>query len=149
MASNHTRRAAWQALYDLVLDQHEQHLAQVAKLGITPGDLKALVRLAPGEPASMRTLADRWRCDASTATWLVDRLEERGFVARGAHPTDRRVKVVMLTPHGEQTRRELLDRLYEPPAAFDRLSSVDLAALRRIAERLGAASTGSSVERQS
>jgi DNA-binding MarR family transcriptional regulator len=145
LATDQSRRATWRALYELVLDEHERHLAEVADLGITPGDLKALVRLVPGEPASMRTLASRCRCDASTATWLVDRLEKRGFVARGTHPTDRRVKVVMLTARGEQTRLELLDRLYEPPTAFDQLSRSDLAALRRIAGRLAATSESSGV----
>jgi DNA-binding MarR family transcriptional regulator len=73
----------------------------------------------------------------------VDRLEERAFVARGAHPTDRRVKVVTLTTHGEQTRRELLDRLYQPPPGFERLSTADLDALARIVERLVGLSTDS------
>ncbi len=136
VTSDESGRAMWQALYDLVLDHHERRLAQIAALGITPGDLKALARLVPGEPASMRTLAERWRCDASTATWLVDRLEKRGFVARGAHATDRRVKSVVLTAQGEQARLELLNQLYDPPTAFEHLSKSDVAALRRIISRL-------------
>jgi DNA-binding MarR family transcriptional regulator len=48
----------------------------------------------------MRALAREWRCDASTATWIVDRLEGKGLAERRAHATDRRVKLVVLTPRG-------------------------------------------------
>lgn len=41
---------------------------------------------------SMSQLADEWLCDASNATWIVDRLEERGLAERETTPTDRRVK---------------------------------------------------------
>jgi DNA-binding MarR family transcriptional regulator len=40
----------------------------------------------------MSQLADEWLCDASNATWIVDRLEERGLAERETTPTDRRVK---------------------------------------------------------
>jgi hypothetical protein len=29
----------------------------------------------------MKSLADEWRCDASNATWIVDRLEKLGLAA--------------------------------------------------------------------
>ena len=46
---------------------------------------------------SMRVLADEWTCDASNATFIVDRLEERGLAERRSVPEDRRLKLVVLT----------------------------------------------------
>jgi DNA-binding MarR family transcriptional regulator len=130
------RAQAWSVLYDLFLAEHRRRLDSVAELGVSPGDLKAMMALTPGQAESMRALADKWRCDASTVTWIVDRLEKRGLVERRAHESDRRVKVVGLSESGEQLRVDLLDDLYRPPEAMSRLSRRDLQTLKRIAERL-------------
>jgi DNA-binding MarR family transcriptional regulator len=134
--------ARWTALYDFFLTEHERRLELAQGLGVSPGDLKALIRLEPGRGESMRQLADTWRCDASTVTWIVDRLEKEGLAERRAHPTDRRVKVVVLSTKGERVRGELLDSLYEPPRALAELSQGDLKALRRVAGRLRQAPAG-------
>jgi DNA-binding MarR family transcriptional regulator len=126
----------WKALYDFCRADYERHLTSAADLGITPGDLKALVWLVPGEPEPMRALADRWGTDASTMTWLVDRLEMRGFVERRGHATDRRIKVVLLTEEGRRVRAGLIERLYRPPAAFADLSPAELRALRKLVSKL-------------
>ena len=134
--SDELQSEIWKALYDFFLTEHGRRLDVAAELEVSPGDLKALMRLTPGRGESMRQLADTWRCDASTVTWIVDRLEGRGLAERQPHPSDRRVKVVGLSQEGERLRAELLERLYEPPAALDTLSASDLKALRRIAARL-------------
>ena len=81
----------------------------------------------------MRAMADGLACDASVATWLVDRLEERGLVERRTPPTDRRVKTIVLTPLGIRTRERLRESFYEPPAA---LMNLDLASLRALTAAL-------------
>ena len=81
----------------------------------------------------MRAMADGLACDASVATWLVDRLEERGLVERRTPPTDRRVKTIVLTPLGIRTRERLRESFYEPPAA---LMNLDLASLRALTTAL-------------
>jgi DNA-binding MarR family transcriptional regulator len=60
------------------------------EFGLTPGDLRALFALDGDHPRPMRTLAQAWGCDASNATWMVDRLETRGLVERRMLPPDRR-----------------------------------------------------------
>jgi DNA-binding MarR family transcriptional regulator len=130
------RALAWSALYDLFLEEHRRRLDAVSELGVSPGDLKAMMALEPGRRDSMRALADRWHCDASTVTWIVDRLEKRGLVERHAHERDRRVKAVALSSRGEELRAQLLDDLYRPPSAMAQLSRRDLQALRRLAVRL-------------
>ncbi len=79
------------------------------------GHVKALLALDPDEPQAMGTLAQNFACDASTMTWLVDRLEEKGLVERRGLKNDRRVKTVALTPEGVKTKEELESRMYEPP----------------------------------
>ena len=134
----------WKALYDFFLDEHERHLESIADLGVSPGDLKALMRLAPGRREPMRALADMWRCDASTVTWIVDRLEKQGLVERQAHETDRRIKVVVLSPRGKQLRTRLLDRFYRPPAVLSKLSHSDLKKLHQLSTQLHAEATNDS-----
>jgi MarR family transcriptional regulator, organic hydroperoxide resistance regulator len=60
-----------------------------------------------GRPLSMKAVADRMHCDASNLTGIVDRLEARGLVVRRSHPTDRRVKELVLTDAGERLRDQL------------------------------------------
>ena len=100
------------------------------ELGVTPGHVKALLELEPGQPRPMGALAESLHCDASNATWLVDRLEERDLVERGTVPTDRRVKTVVLTPLGAKTRAAVIERLHEPPAELVALDREDLEELR-------------------
>jgi DNA-binding MarR family transcriptional regulator len=78
----------------------------------------------------MSALSKFWRCDASWVTGIVDGLEERGYVKRQPHPTDRRVKVVALTPLGEKAKARAFERLYEPPAWFGVLAPGEQAQLR-------------------
>ena len=107
------------------------HLTILKELGLTPGHFKALGALDPEEPRPMRALADSIGCDASTATWLVDRLEERGLVERRALPNDRRVKTIALTPSGIRTRERILAGLYEPPPDLLELDVKSLKSLQR------------------
>jgi DNA-binding MarR family transcriptional regulator len=84
------------------------------------------MKLEEGEGRSMTSLSQSFHCDASTMTWLVDRLEERGLVERRLTPSDRRVKAVALTPQGAETKTELMERMYEPP---EELLTLDRASL--------------------
>ncbi len=59
-----------------------------------------------------------------------DRLEERGLVERRASPSDRRVKTLILTLLGIQTRERLSEALYRPPADLLQLDLKSLEALR-------------------
>ena len=110
---------------------HFGHTSGVLQeLGLTPGHMKALLMLEPGEPRPMGSLAQQFACDASTITWLVDRLEERGLVERGGLPSDRRVKTVALTALGVKTKDELEQRLYEPPPELSCVGRHSLEELR-------------------
>jgi DNA-binding MarR family transcriptional regulator len=100
------------------MGQRGRFFAILQEFGLSPGDLRALFALDGDQPRPMRALARAWNCDASNATWMVDRLETRGLVERRALLHDRRVKAVVLTPLGASTKRELLTRLHQPPDDF-------------------------------
>jgi DNA-binding MarR family transcriptional regulator len=84
----------------------------------------------------MRSLAEEWECDASNATWIVDRLERLHLAERRTVPQDRRVKLVVLTAKGAKIKAELLEGFHTPPAALLALDRAELEALARALEKL-------------
>ena len=106
---------AWAIIHSLVVARRHRIPEVAAELGITPGDVFALLSLLAEEPKPMRDLAEAWRCDASNVTWQVDRLEERGFVERRSVEADRRVKQVALTPAGLEAQARVLAFMHVPP----------------------------------
>lgn len=96
------------------LDVHVRRVGEA--LGFTASQVIALRELS--EPITARELANRMFCEPSNATFVLDRLEERGLVQRRAHPDDRRAKQIVLTAEGERRRDEVLQRLAaESPVA--------------------------------
>ncbi len=81
---------------------------------LTPPQARALLEL--DAPTSMRSVADALHCDASNITGIADRLEARGLVARQVDPADRRIKALVLTPHGRRARTELEAAVRSSPA---------------------------------
>jgi DNA-binding MarR family transcriptional regulator len=106
------------------------------EIGLTPAHYRALSILDPDEPRPMRAMATALCCDASMATWLVDRLEERGLAERRTPPGDRRVKTVVLTPLGIKTRDKIRESFYDPPGALLDLDVTSLESLRNELRKL-------------
>jgi DNA-binding MarR family transcriptional regulator len=111
-------REVWGLVLDFAMSQRNRFFQTLADFGFTFGDFRALVVMEPDQPVPMGSLAHAWNCDASNATWVVDRLEERGLVERRMLPTDRRVKTVVLTELGVKTKAGLFDALFAPPQEF-------------------------------
>lgn len=120
----------WGTLLEVVMGQRSRFFGVLGEFGLTPGDLRALSVLERERARPMGSLAQAWDCDASNVTWMVDRLEERGLVERRVQPTDRRVKTVVLTALGAQTKAELFARLHQPPDELLTLDRTRLQALR-------------------
>lgn len=89
------------------LDAHARRVAE--EVGLTATQVIALRELS--EPITARELATRMSCEASNATFVLDRLEEQGLLRRQPHPTDRRAKQIMLTSAGWRRRAEVLEHL--------------------------------------
>ena len=81
---------------------------------MTGAQVRALLSL--DEPSPMSSLAAHMGCDASNVTGIADRLEARGLIRRETG-TDRRIKLLALTPEGRRVRDQVKRRLSETSPA--------------------------------
>ncbi len=89
------------------------------KLDVLDVDERAVNVLAAIEhesARSQRALGDALAIDRTTMVGVIDRLEERGWVARERNPDDRRVWSVVLTEKGASTVEWLLTMRAEAEA---------------------------------
>ena len=68
--------------------------------GLTPVQYAAMQTVSDMPGIDQRTLARTIGFDTSTIGGVIDRLEARGLVLRGASPNDRRVRLLSLTDAG-------------------------------------------------
>ncbi len=96
--------------------------------GVTPVQFAALQAVADAPGIDQRTLARTIGLDTSTIAGVIDRLQARGLMQRGASPQDRRVRLLTLTDAGQRllaavipsmlrTQQRILEPL--PPAERD------------------------------
>jgi DNA-binding MarR family transcriptional regulator len=124
MAIKVERRPA-EALWKLLRDDafaslRDDFTARVAECSLSLSQGKLIRELA--QPQSQRELARRLHYDPSNITALADSLEGRGLIERRADASDRRFRLLALTPEGERLRATLEDRLAKPPQFLDRLT---------------------------
>ena len=129
-------REVWQRLFDYFISSAGHRTRVLGRYGLTPNDSRALHSLDRHEGRTMRELAEAWSCDASNATWIIDRLEARGLAQRTAKPGDRRVKLVVLTPAGERMTKRLQHGMYQPAPELRKLPVETLEELRRALAKL-------------
>lgn len=116
-------------------------------LDLSEYDVLVTLARAPAEGMRPSDLADRVLLTKSGMTRLLQRLDERGLVARHACPLDRRGQYVAMTPAGRHLLRRAAPALLRGlAAALAPLSADDLAALKRTAERMTEASSPHSLE---
>ena len=87
--------------------------AELAELDLTGSEINALANLADDRGRTVSELGAAIGTRPTTLTSVLDRLERRGHITRGARPGDRRAVLVELTPSGRATaavvRRTLTD----------------------------------------
>ncbi|NNG35406.1 MarR family winged helix-turn-helix transcriptional regulator [Nakamurella aerolata] len=119
-------RAAWAVA---------SHCRQVGdKLGITATQVVALRELS--EPMTLKSLAHKMACEASNASYIVERMHEQGLIERREHPGDRRAKQVVLTAKGRSCRQHVLDEL-RASSPLNALSEREVNALGRLLPAIG------------
>jgi DNA-binding MarR family transcriptional regulator len=127
----------WAVVFELFKGRRGVVTAVAAEYGLTQAVMHSLLSLEPGEGRPMGALAMQWGCDASNVTSTVDRLEELGLAARQPDPADRRVKTVVLTDRGTDTRAAILDQLRQPPPELLHLGVEELETLLDLLRRTG------------
>ncbi len=121
--------AAWQLMREFVeANRSAGELRERLGLGVGSGRIKVLFLLRE-QPMTLAQLADAHGVDRPYATIVVDKLEALGFVDRRPHPTDRRSKIVSLTPAGREAAVTAERILQEPPAPLTALTEGQLAEL--------------------
>ncbi|GAA4252054.1 hypothetical protein GCM10022255_047080 [Dactylosporangium darangshiense] len=109
--------------------------AALADLRLAPSELNALANLAdqPDGAATVSALGTAIGGRPTTLTGILDRLEQRGLLAREPHANDRRTVVVRLTPDGARAAARVLDAMRElerhaladlPPGAAEAVAAV-------------------------
>src|SRR4051794_34804852 len=133
------QQQAWKLVLEVFLEQRSRMLSAAQEFGLAPQQAFAIVRLKVDEPTTMGELAQALRCDNSNVTGIADRLEAAGLAERRPHPSDRRVKTLVLTERGEAVRRGYQDRLGHAPPVFEAMSDEDAVALIEILDRAASA----------
>jgi DNA-binding MarR family transcriptional regulator len=102
--------------------------AALADLNLSAAEINALANLGEGGTLNIRQLSERTGTRASTLTSLLDRLENRGYLARELDPADRRSFRLPLTKSGEAVAAQVLAAIAElEHNALSRLDATQLA----------------------
>lgn len=94
-------------VFELTLLLGRDIAENLARDGLTESRAALVWELHHRGPCTQRELADAVNVTPRTITTLVDGLESTGFVARKAHPSDRRATLVTLTRQGRASGRKL------------------------------------------
>ena len=110
----------------------------IVSLDVGISDFAVLEVLLHKGPQSVGEIGRRVNLTSGSITTANDRLEQRGLVARAAHASDRRARVVHLTPTGKTrithvfaTHKEAMDR------AAHGLSKAERGTLIELLKKLG------------
>jgi DNA-binding MarR family transcriptional regulator len=86
--------------------------------GLTSAQWFPLFKLYQGEASTVAELARQCQLDAGAMTRLLDRLEDKGLVARVRTSEDRRVVNLELTKEGREAAKEIPQVLCQVQNAF-------------------------------
>jgi DNA-binding MarR family transcriptional regulator len=96
--------SGWSALLALQRATHatlQVLAAELVDLDLTASEINALANLADGRGRAVSELGAAVGIRPTTLTSVLDRLERRGHITRGARPGDRRAVVIGLTASGQ------------------------------------------------
>src|SRR3981081_2947940 len=114
-------KALWKLLRDdAFASLRDDFTARVAECSLSMSQGKLVRELQ--EPQSQRELARRLHYDPANINALADSLEDRGLLERRPDASDRRFRLLALTPEGERLRATLEARLAQPPLVLHRLT---------------------------
>lgn len=111
--------------------------ARLEAYGMTTTDYWAL-RSVDG-PMPMKDLATCMEIDPSYVTAVADRLEALGFIERQPHPTDRRVKHLVLTAKGRRFKQQIPGELWSGTTMFSTLTDAERDRLIELLSKVAAA----------
>jgi len=109
---------------------HERARRQQPDLRLTARQMAAVIHLGAGGPRTMSQFADGMNVSRASASEMIERLDEKGMVARERNHADRREIRVHLSQSAERmVQATLLQRQQDVRAVLARHSDVPPAAL--------------------
>lgn len=132
----------------LVLSRCHRALSRIAErsieeAGLCLSDFAALEALLHKGPLTITEIQGKVLLASGSMTAAVDRLESKGLIKRGPAPTDRRAKVLHLTPEGKRVVEQAFGRhAAELEAATAVLNSSERRALYDLLKKLGLFAAG-------
>lgn len=123
------------------------HVAEhsIAEAGLCLTDFAALEALLHKGPLTITDIQEKVLLASGSMTAAVDRLEKKGLITRGASATDRRAKVLHLTPEGKRVVEGAFKRHAEQlEAAMAALSQSEKRSLYTLVKKLGLFAAGDS-----
>jgi DNA-binding MarR family transcriptional regulator len=110
---------------------------------LTQAEAHVLAHLAESGPSTVGQLHRAFGHRRSTLTSVLDRLEGRGHVRRELNPADRRTFTIVPTAGGKKAGRRARAALEQiESSVLVETSDAELAAFRRVLERIEAAARG-------
>lgn len=82
--------------------------SQVVTLGVSPGEMPALLCLFDEDGLTQKQLCARVDISQATMALTLGRMERDGLIARAPDPDDGRSSLIMLTPQARDLREDLL-----------------------------------------
>lgn len=87
-----------------------QHISEALKpYGLARSQWQVLSRVSRAGTLSQRDLQQAMRVEAATLTGIVDVLEAKGWIERLESPTDKRCRVLHVTPAGTELMASIPD----------------------------------------
>ena len=117
---------------------------ELSEVGLS--DFAVMEMLLHKGPQPVSAIGRRVELTSGAITTAVDRLASRGLVAREAHPSDRRARIVRLTAAGEEQAAKIFaGHKAAMDVAASALSKIERATLIALLKKLGT-SAGSRAE---
>ena len=115
--------------------------------GVGLSDFAVLEMLLHKGPQPVNEIGRRIELTSGAITTAVDRLESRGLVTREAHESDRRTRIVRLTPRGkEEAAKVFAGHKTAMDMAATGLSKTERATLIQLLRKLGTTAGDSSAQ---
>lgn len=100
-------------LFEALRAIYKFEMSKENKFGLSYQDIFLLQYLRSHSPARMGSLAEELNIPISTATRVVDRLQQKGYLGRKKDPEDKRNIFVSLKKKGEKTVQEVEEHTYK------------------------------------
>lgn len=103
-------------IHDVQRLMRKRFEARASGLGLSSAQWRLLVRVAKEDGVAQARLAELLEIEPISVSRLVDRMEEGGWIERRSDATDRRVRMIFLTPKASEAYaliKSLAGEVYE------------------------------------